>query len=79
MAGAATGGAELFFERLCGALGRAGDEVLPVIRRDAARAGRLRDAGLSPVELGFGGALDLVTRWRAGRAFVQQGNGGRAP
>lgn len=69
MAGAATGGAELFFERLCGALGRAGDEVLPVIRRDAARAGRLRDAGLSPVELGFGGALDLVTRWRAGRAL----------
>ena len=38
MAGAAEGGAELFFERLCIALHDAGDAVLPVIRRNAARA-----------------------------------------
>lgn len=64
MAGAPEGGAELFFERLTIALAGAGEEVLPVIRRNAARARRLRAAGLRPVELGFGGALDLATRWR---------------
>lgn len=64
MAGAPQGGAELFFERLSVALHRGGDSVLPVIRCDAGRAGRLRAAGLAPVELGFGGALDLVTRPR---------------
>jgi glycosyltransferase involved in cell wall biosynthesis len=62
MAGAASGGAELFFERFCASLAAGGDAVLPVIRRDAARAARLREAGLSPVELGFGGALDMLTR-----------------
>lgn len=61
MAGAPEGGAELFFERLSVALHRGGDSVLPVVRRDAGRAGRLRAAGLAPVELGFGGALDLST------------------
>ncbi|MGI3776079.1 MAG: glycosyltransferase [Janthinobacterium lividum] len=61
MAGAREGGAELFFERLSVALHRGGDSVLPVVRRDAGRAGRLRAAGLAPVELGFGGALDLLT------------------
>jgi glycosyltransferase involved in cell wall biosynthesis len=64
MAGAPTGGAELFFERLTGALANAGETVLPVIRRDAARAARLYDAGLHPVQLGFAGPLDLVTRFR---------------
>lgn len=64
MAGAPAGGAELFFERLSIALAGAGEEVLPVIRRNAARAGRLRAARLRPLELGFGGALDLATRWR---------------
>jgi glycosyltransferase involved in cell wall biosynthesis len=64
MAGAPAGGAELFFERVSIALAGAGEEVLPVIRRDAARADRLRATGLRPVELGFGGALDLATRWR---------------
>jgi glycosyltransferase involved in cell wall biosynthesis len=62
MAGAASGGAELFFERLCAALSTAGDEVLPVIRRNAARSARLRAAGLVPAEFGFGGALDIWTR-----------------
>lgn len=64
MAGARHGGAELFFERLCPALARAGETVLPVIRRDAGRAARLREVGLAPVELGFGGALDVATGWR---------------
>ena len=69
MAGARTGGAELFYERLCAALARAGDTVLPVIRTDASRAARLRADGLSPVQLGFGGRADVLTRWRAGRAL----------
>ncbi len=56
------GGAELFFERLCTAQHAAGDTVLPVIKRDAARAARLRAAGLAPIELGFGQAWDLLTR-----------------
>jgi glycosyltransferase involved in cell wall biosynthesis len=61
MAGAPEGGAELFFERLSMALHRAGDSVLPVVRRDAGRVVRLRAAGLAPAELGFGGALDVLT------------------
>jgi hypothetical protein len=62
MAGAPAGGAELFFERLCIGLS-ASDEVLPIIRRDAGRSARLREAGLSPVQMRFG----LGTRWRLGR------------
>jgi glycosyltransferase involved in cell wall biosynthesis len=62
MAGAKQGGAEVFFERLCIALHDAGDSVLPVIRRDPARATRLRAAGLHPNELRFGGPADLLTR-----------------
>ena len=69
MAGAHAGGAELFFERLSVALAAAGDEVLPIIRRDADRASRLRTGGLDPVELGFGGPLDLMTGRRLGTAL----------
>jgi glycosyltransferase involved in cell wall biosynthesis len=69
MAGAPVGGAELFFERVSVALKGAGDEVLPVIRRDAGRAGRLRAAGLAPAELSFGGAFDLFTASRLTRAL----------
>jgi glycosyltransferase involved in cell wall biosynthesis len=69
MAGAASGGAELFFERLCAGLRRDGDDILPIIRADPARAARLRASGLHPVQLGFGGAADFWTRWRAGRAL----------
>jgi len=69
MAGARTGGAELFYERLTIALAAAGDDVLPVIRRDADRAQRLRAGGVEPLELNFGGPLDLLTRWRLGRAL----------
>jgi glycosyltransferase involved in cell wall biosynthesis len=67
MAGAPAGGAELFFERLTIALAGAGETVLPVIRRDAARAGRLAAAGLSPAQLRFGGGLDFCTRPRLRR------------
>ncbi|MDA8248026.1 MAG: glycosyltransferase [Rhodospirillales bacterium] len=73
MAGAALGGAELFYERLCLALHAAGEQVLPVIRRNPARAARLREGGLLPVELAFGNQLDLLTRPRlraALRAFA---------
>lgn len=69
MAGANHGGAEGFYERLCLALHAAGEQVLPVIRRDADRAARLRAGGLAPVELGFGGALDLLTGPRLRRAL----------
>ena len=40
MAGAAVGGAETFFVRLCVALARAGEEVLPLIRTHPAQIGR---------------------------------------
>jgi glycosyltransferase involved in cell wall biosynthesis len=69
MAGAREGGAELFYERLCIALHRAGDAVLPVIRREPARSARLREAGLAPVELGFGNPLDLFTGPRLSAAL----------
>ncbi len=71
MAGAPMGGAELFFERLSAAMRAAGDAVLPVIRRDAGRAARLAESGLSPVGLRFGGALDLLTRPRL-RSVLRQ-------
>ena len=70
MAGAVNGGAEMFYERLCVAQQEAGDAVLPVIRRNPARAGLLRAAGMAPVELGFGTALDLFTRPRIRRALT---------
>ncbi|MFO0189434.1 MAG: glycosyltransferase [Alphaproteobacteria bacterium] len=69
MAGAPMGGAEAFFERATIALHHAGDIVLPIIRRDAGRAERLREAGLQPVELAFGGALDVLTKPRLRRAL----------
>ena len=64
MAGSPAGGAELFFERLVAALHRTGEDVLPVIRREPGRAARLTAYGLRPVELRFGGLLDLATRPR---------------
>jgi glycosyltransferase involved in cell wall biosynthesis len=70
MAGARHGGAEGFFERLTIALHAAGEEVLPIIRRDLERAARLRAGGLAPVELGFGGALDLLTGPRLRHALA---------
>lgn len=64
MAGAKTGGAEGFYERLTIALHKAGEEVLPVIRKNPARAARLAVHGLAPVQLGFGGPLDVLTKPR---------------
>lgn len=64
MAGAPAGGAELFFERLAAAQQASGETVLPLIRHDPARAARLAAAGLAPIQLRFGGALDLLTRPR---------------
>jgi len=69
MAGAPNGGAELFFERLALALYRTGDTILPVIRRDPGRSARLAAGGLAPLQLGFGGALDLLTRPRIAAAL----------
>lgn len=69
MAGAPEGGAELFFERLSIALHQSGDEILPVIRQNPARAARLRHAGLAPAQLTFGGPLDLLTTPRLRRAL----------
>lgn len=64
MAGARHGGAEAFFVRLCLALHRAGLEQRVLIRREPDRAATLRAGGVDPVELRFGGPLDLVTRRR---------------
>src|SRR5262245_9657661 len=69
MAGAPTGGAELFFERLVIALANAGEAVLPVIRRNAARAERLAAGGPTPVPPGFGGPLDPVDAARLRRVL----------
>ncbi len=68
MAGAPRGGAEAFFERLVSALSRAGLAQRVLIRRNAPRAERLRQAGVDPVELAFGGVLDFSTR----RAFRRE-------
>jgi glycosyltransferase involved in cell wall biosynthesis len=73
MAGAAEGGAELFFERLIPALTASGETVLPVIRHNRERVARLAAAGVMPLQLRFGGRLDAVTRWRAGRALRRFG------
>jgi glycosyltransferase involved in cell wall biosynthesis len=73
MAGAPAGGAELFYERLTIALAQAGDTVLSVIRRNADRAARLRAGGLAPVELPFGGPLDLLTKPRLRAALREFG------
>ena len=55
MAGAENGGAEAFFERLVSALHDAGLEQEVMIRRNSARADRLRARGIEPVEVPFGG------------------------
>lgn len=67
LAGAEHGGAETFFVSLALALARAGLEQKLAIRRNAGRAASLRAGGLEPLELRFGGPLDLATRWRLRR------------
>ena len=68
MAGAEFGGAEAFFVRLVRALHRAGLEQRVLIRENKARANSLRDAGIEPLELPFGGMLDR----RTPRAFKHE-------
>ena len=68
IAGAAHGGAELFFTRLAAALQRVGEPQRVLIRRDSRRADTLRAAGVTVGELAFGGIFDLATR----RAFRRE-------
>ena len=65
MAGAAHGGAEAFFDRLVGALARAGVVQHVLTRAHPERLASLRAAGLDAVALRFGGPLD----WSTGRRF----------
>ncbi|PHK95962.1 glycosyl transferase [Pseudoroseomonas rhizosphaerae] len=68
MAGAPMGGAESFYERLCCALHAAGEEVLPLIRANPARAARIAVRGPAPVQLRFGQRwLDLPTHFQLRR------------
>ena len=62
MAGAEVGGAEAFFVRLAIAFANAGMDQRVVIRRDAVRARALRNGGVDPLELPFGGRMDFRTR-----------------
>lgn len=71
MAGAEHGGAEAFFERLVIALHRDGLHQHVLIRRNPARAERLRAAGLIPVELPFGGAFDFTTKRQFAREIAK--------
>jgi len=71
MAGAASGGAEVFFADLVPALHRAGLEQRVAIRSHAARADALEGVGLNPIELPFGGLLDWTTRSTLRRAFQE--------
>jgi glycosyltransferase involved in cell wall biosynthesis len=70
MAGAANGGAELFFERCTIALKESGQDVLPLIRDHSDRAARLSEAGLHPAQFRFGGPLDVFTRPALRRALT---------
>lgn len=70
MAGRPHGGAEAFFERLAIALAAAGETQRLVIRRDDARAARLRTAGLEVLEAPFRGRFDLRTRALLRRAIA---------
>ncbi|MCB2101340.1 MAG: glycosyltransferase [Rhodobacterales bacterium] len=68
MAGAAHGGAEAFFVRLAVALEKTDVAQTVAIRRHRERAAALRAGGVAPLELPFGGALDVSTRLALGRA-----------
>jgi glycosyltransferase involved in cell wall biosynthesis len=64
MAGANTGGAELFFERLCIALNKRNTIKQRVLtRKNETRKNRLKAGGVEPVELKFGSRLDWLTPW----------------
>jgi len=61
LAGAEFGGAEAFFTRLAIALHKSGLSQRVVIRENEARSALLKEAGISPVQLRFGGPLDIMT------------------
>lgn len=61
MAGAEFGGAEAFFVRLVLALHRAGLDQRVAIREHPARAKTLRTGGIEPIQLPFGGMMDIRT------------------
>ena len=71
MAGAPSGGAELFYERLCMAQHEEGHDVLGVLRRDAGREARLQKSGVATHALRFGGRLDLLTTPRLRRKLTE--------
>jgi len=62
MAGAEVGGAEAFFVRLAIAFASTDIEQRVIIRRDSVRARALRNGGVEPLELPFGGRMDFRTR-----------------
>ena len=69
IAGGDYGGAEAFYVRLVLALHRAGLEQRAVIRTNARRAAALREGGMAPVQLRFGGPLDIASRLGMRRAI----------
>lgn len=71
MAGAKYGGAEAFFTRLTTALTATGVKQRVIIRRNPERAAILRDGSVEPVEMRFGGLLDLSTRWSLRRQIKE--------
>lgn len=71
MAGAEQGGAELFFERLCVGLHRAGVHQHVLTRPAPARIARMQEAGLRPVLLRFGGPMDIPTHLRLRREIAR--------
>ncbi|MGA3306090.1 MAG: glycosyltransferase [Stellaceae bacterium] len=62
MAGARFGGAEAFFTRLAIGLQKAGQEQKLLLRPYPERLAALRQAGIEPVTLPFGGWFDFTTR-----------------
>src|SRR5438552_9097497 len=70
IAGAAHGGAEIFFTRLAAALQRAGEPQRVLMRRTSNRAQSLRAAGVGVGALAFGGFFDLGTRFAFGREIA---------
>lgn len=71
MAGAANGGAELFYDRMTIALHNAGQDIVPITRNHKARLATLRAVGLSPVEARFGGPFDFATKPKIRAALKQ--------
>ena len=70
MAGAHKGGAESFFTRLVPALERTSVTQKIIIRQDHDRAAELREHGIEPIQLRFGGPLDCMTGHRLSRAIA---------